>query len=80
MATTAVSSQPKAPAAKSRGPRKRRALGVHKPHGVLHPRVQKFGPEHFAIVAVDFSVLGTTEGMPNKQAVSSTLVNRDETC
>ena len=26
---------------------------LHKPHGVIHPRVQKVGPEHFGIVAVD---------------------------
>ncbi len=26
---------------------------VHKPNGVIHPRVQKVGPEHFAIVSVD---------------------------
>ena len=40
-------------------PRKRRSrrqamrlLHVHKPNGVLHPRVQKVGPEHFGIIAV----------------------------
>ncbi|MBI3464667.1 MAG: transposase [Planctomycetes bacterium] len=26
---------------------------LHKPHGLIHPRVQKVGPEHFGIVAVD---------------------------
>ena len=26
---------------------------VHKPNGVIHPRVQKVGPEHFAIVSVN---------------------------
>jgi transposase len=26
---------------------------VHKPNGVIHPRVQVVGPEHFAIIAVD---------------------------
>jgi hypothetical protein len=26
---------------------------VHKPNGVIHPRVQAVGPEHFAIVSVD---------------------------
>src|SRR5580692_9241360 len=26
---------------------------LHKPHGVIRPRVQAVGPEHFAIVAVD---------------------------
>jgi transposase len=31
----------------------RRYLNVAKPSGSLHPRVQKVGPEHFGIVAVD---------------------------
>jgi transposase len=26
---------------------------VHKPNGVIHPRVQAVGPEHFAIVSID---------------------------
>ena len=26
---------------------------LHKPHGVIHPRVQAVGPEHFAIIAID---------------------------
>ena len=26
---------------------------VHKPHGVIQPRVQRVGPEHFGIVSVD---------------------------
>ena len=26
---------------------------LHKPRGVIHPRVQKVGPEHFGIVSVD---------------------------
>jgi transposase len=26
---------------------------IHKPHGVIHPRVQAVGPEHFGIVSVD---------------------------
>jgi transposase len=26
---------------------------LHKPNGVIHPRVQAVGPEHFAIIAVD---------------------------
>src|SRR2546426_11080862 len=26
---------------------------LHKPAGVIHPRVQKVGPEHFGIVSVD---------------------------
>lgn len=31
----------------------RRYLMVHKPQGTLQPRVQRVGPEHFGIVAVD---------------------------
>jgi transposase len=31
----------------------RRPHEIHKPNGSLHPRVQKVGPEHFGIVAVD---------------------------
>ena len=38
---------------KSRARRSRRFLTVAKPSGSLHPRVQKVGPEHFGIVAVD---------------------------
>ena len=38
---------------KSRARRSRRFLNVAKPSGSLHPRVQKVGPEHFGIVAVD---------------------------
>src|SRR5882724_1187458 len=38
-------------------PRKRRrtrpAAVIQKPRGVIHPRVQKVGPEHFGIVCVD---------------------------
>src|SRR5437870_5026421 len=30
-----------------------RSVRVHKPRGVLHPRVQCVGPEHFGIVPVD---------------------------
>src|SRR5436309_14613373 len=32
---------------------RRPAASVGKPHGVLHPRVQKVGPEHFGIVCFD---------------------------
>ncbi len=39
--------------AKSRKRRSSPKLTVHKPHGVLHPRVQKVGPERFGIVSVD---------------------------
>jgi transposase len=38
---------------KSKARRSRRFLAVAKPSGTLHPRVQKAGPEHFGIVAVD---------------------------
>jgi transposase len=31
----------------------RSAAFLQKPHGVIHPRVQKVGPEHFGIVSVD---------------------------
>jgi hypothetical protein len=33
--------------------RTRRPHEIHKPNGSVHPRVQKVGPEHFGIVAVD---------------------------
>ena len=33
--------------------RPRRPTSVAKPSGSIHPRVQKVGPEHFGIVAVD---------------------------
>ena len=38
---------------RSSGRRVRRPDVLHKPRGVIHPRVQKVGPEHFGIVAVD---------------------------
>src|SRR5437763_6115746 len=38
--------------ARKRG-RNRRPDVLHKPRGVIHPRVQKVGPEHFGVVAVD---------------------------
>jgi transposase len=28
-------------------------INVHKPHGVIQPRVQKVGPEHFGIASID---------------------------
>jgi hypothetical protein len=37
----------------SRGSRSRPAEYLQKPRGVLHPRVQKVGPEHFGIVCID---------------------------
>src|SRR5437588_4576379 len=33
--------------------RSRSSEALHKPGGTFHPRVQKVGPEHFGIVAVD---------------------------
>src|SRR6185503_7151906 len=33
--------------------RQRRPDVLHKPRGVIHPRVQQVGPEHFGVVAVD---------------------------
>jgi transposase len=38
---------------KSMRPRKSRSHSVHKPRGVVHPRVQAAGPEHFAFLCVD---------------------------
>lgn len=26
---------------------------AHKPHGVIQPRVQRVGPEHFGVVSID---------------------------
>jgi transposase len=42
-------------AANTRSPRRRKSRGheVHKPRGVLHPRVQQVQPEHFGVVSVD---------------------------
>src|SRR4051812_22475709 len=39
--------------ASARQRRTRRTHEIHKPNGSVHPRVQKVGPEHFGIVAVD---------------------------
>ena len=40
--------------ARTRSKRRRSSrTSVHKPNGVLHPRVQKVGPERFGIVCVD---------------------------
>ena len=36
-----------------RSPRRRIPVSVGKPRGVLHPRVQQVGPEHFGIVCFD---------------------------
>src|ERR1700760_1928841 len=37
----------------SRRPTRRHPISVAKPSGSIYPRVQKAGPEHFGIVAVD---------------------------
>src|SRR5262249_28707037 len=37
----------------SKSRRKAQPHALHKPRGVIHPRVQAVGPEHFAIVCVD---------------------------
>jgi transposase len=38
---------------KSKRARKSRSHSVHKPRGVIHPRVRAVGPEHFAFICVD---------------------------
>ena len=38
---------------KSKRSRKSRSHSIHKPRGVIHPRVQAVGPEHFAFVCID---------------------------
>jgi transposase len=45
-------SAPTRPRSRSHRTRSYDAL-LHKPHGVIHPRVQAVGPEHFAIIAID---------------------------
>ena len=40
-------------ATRKRSRRSRRPDVLQKPRGVIHPRVQKVGAEHFGIVAVD---------------------------
>ena len=37
----------------SKRARKSRSHSVHKPRGVIHPRVRAVGPEHFAFICVD---------------------------
>ena len=39
--------------AKPKRARKSRSHSVHKPQGVIHPRVRAIGPEHFAFICVD---------------------------
>ena len=38
---------------KSKHPRKSRSHSVHKPRGIVHPRVPAVGPDHFAFLCVD---------------------------
>jgi transposase len=38
---------------KSKSHRKAQSHALHKPRGVIHPRVQAVGPEHFAFLCVD---------------------------
>jgi transposase len=40
-------------ATRSRSRSRRFVLTVHKPHGIIQPRVRHVGPEHFGIVSVD---------------------------
>lgn len=42
-----------APSTRAKSHRRPRPHAIHKPHGVLHPRVQAVGPEHFGILSVD---------------------------
>ena len=37
----------------SKRARSRRFVSVHKPNGLLHPRVERVGPEHFGVVSID---------------------------
>ena len=37
----------------SKRPRRSRSHSIHKPRGVVHPRVQAVGPDHFAFLCVD---------------------------
>jgi transposase len=39
--------------AQSKSRRRPRPHAIHKPNGVLHPRVQAVGPEHFGVLSVD---------------------------
>jgi hypothetical protein len=57
---------------------RRFVVNVHKPHGVIQPRVQKVGPEHFGIVDCakarfkwmfcDFYGKGSPQGFPRPSA------------
>ena len=56
---------------KSRARRSRRYLTIVKPSGSLHPRVQKVGPEHFGIVAVDCAKAGVWQRFATNWAIRS---------
>jgi hypothetical protein len=42
-----------------RGGKARRRFALHKANGVLHPRVQTVGPEHFGLVCCDCASVGS---------------------
>ena len=42
-----------APSTRQKSRRRPRPHAIHKPNGVLHPRVQAVGPEHFGILSAD---------------------------
>src|SRR3954453_7449619 len=41
------------PSARAKSARRAPPHAIHKPNGVLHPRVQAVGPEHFGILCID---------------------------
>ena len=42
-----------APSARAKSRRRPRPHAIQKPNGVIHPRVQAVGPEHFGVLSVD---------------------------
>src|SRR4051794_35851125 len=46
-------SSPMAHPARAKSRRRPRPHAIHKPNGVLHPRVQAVGPERFGILSID---------------------------
>src|SRR5258708_37191519 len=46
-------SRPMPRSARAKSRRRTHPHAIHKPNGVLHPRVQAVGPEHFGILSVD---------------------------
>jgi transposase len=78
-----------------RGRRSRRPHEIHKPNGSVHPRVQRVGPEHFGIVAVDCAkarskwmladfygsvLIPPTEVIHSKAALQATAQRLREAC